>query len=279
MRLGLGLGIGRRRGGGGGPSYDAEAASYFGWSGVSDPTYMALQNTLIVALKAATGETSLADAFDCLWIFGNQDDSGAAALFNVVKNDHHCENINGCAYDAAQGFTGNASNRYLKTNYTPSTDAVVYQQNNASILGYARLAATSGNRDLWGGRDGSNLGNEFQPTYGSVAGLRFNSASFAGGPANDTTQGLFILNRTGSGASHGALWWNGNKRTGGIQGSSGLPPVEQFLLALNNNGSPAQHSANQLGAAGFGRAFTDGEIAGINAAIEAYFDDLGTGIQ
>lgn len=268
----------RRRLIGGGPDWDADAAAYFATAGVDDEAYMAAINTMIAGIKSDLSADNFSDIFDCFWIFANQ--GASQSLYNAAKDDHHCTNVNSTTFTAGEGYTGNGSSMRLATDYIPSTDAVVYEANSASWGFYARLAATSATANLHGGRDGTNLGNEFQPTYGAVAGLRINSPNFAGGPANDTTQGFFIVTRTGAGTTDGALYYNGVARAGAINGvSTGLPTVEQYILCVNANGTPSSFSANQIAVGFYGRGLTAGEVALINTRVEAYMDALGKGVQ
>ena len=91
-----------------------------------------LQNTLVTDLKTA----GVWDKLDVFYVFATDGDSDYATLNWKAPSSHQTTKVNSPTFTADSGFTGDGSSSYLDTNFTISTDATNYSQNNASTFVY-----------------------------------------------------------------------------------------------------------------------------------------------
>ena len=107
-----------------------------------------LQNQLLVDLKSA----GIWDKLDTFANFAT-DGSSDFALIDWKRLTQYTA-VNSPTFTANQGFKGNGTSSYIDTNFTPSTNGVNYQLNNASRFFYG-FDALNGAR-FEGNLDGTN---------------------------------------------------------------------------------------------------------------------------
>jgi len=108
-----------------------DRASTLGYTAPSS-AQQTLQNTLVEDLKTA-GVWSKLDVF---YVFATDGDSDFATLNWKAPSSYQTTKVNSPTFTTDSGFSGDGSSSYLDTNFTISTDAVNYAQNNASTFVY-----------------------------------------------------------------------------------------------------------------------------------------------
>ncbi len=194
--LGLGNRLTSYKFSGGGVSYDAtyqailDYATSQGYTLPSDSQKL-LQNQLVVDLKAS-GIWSKLDTFANFATDGNSN----FALIDWKRLTQYTA-VNSPIFTPNQGFTGGGT-RYIDTNYNPSTQAVNYQLNNASLGTYIRTAPVSpiGSKSVFGTTEVNGI--VLMPQFNSTtAFLRFNASSWNTIPSINQV-GTWILTRPNS---------------------------------------------------------------------------------
>jgi len=232
-------------------------------------------NTLVRALKAATGSTSLSDAFDVFRVEGNETIETDSR--NLAKRAHDATNLS-CVFTQFEGVAGDGINGYTNSNFNPTTQGIRFQLNDCSVLFYSRTNAVSSVRDVgaW-----NSYATHAISIYARDASSRFfaslNSDSIGillAGSQTDST-GLYIVTRPDANTIIG--YRNKTKHIGTLA-SSGMPNFNIFEHSINNGGSPGGSGTKQHAIKGYGRCFSDAEVNGITDAIEAYMDSNGKGV-
>jgi len=156
--IGLGLGLTRQNSAAfGAPSYNAETLAMIAKAiadGLTLPSAanLSLISSTIDSLKAA-GAWSIADRI-AFW--GNDSSSTGFGTINAKTPSADLATIvNSITLVNKKGIEGDGVSAYVDTKYNPTTDAVNYGLNSASILLYQYKVATVG-FDLYGG-DGSQV--------------------------------------------------------------------------------------------------------------------------
>ena len=228
-------------------------------------------NKFVKDLKSGLEISNLSDAFDVIRIHANE--TAESALRNIVKRANDATAVNSPTFTAFEGFAGNGTSSRISSNYTPSSDAINYQQNNASILFYLRTN-NKNSLTVFGVNDGSNKWVYFN--FGVINYSRINDNSSANTITVPDTLGMFALIR--SGASQGRIIRNKSVNATFTITSTGLPTKQVFELCYNNNGTGSEYDIKQNAFICYGRAFSDTEIAIITDAFEAYMDSNGKGV-
>ena len=91
-----------------------------------------IQEQLIKDLKTA----GVWDKLDLLYVFATDGDNDFATLNWKAPSSFQTTKVNSPTFTADSGFTGDGLSSYLDTNFTISTDATNYSQNNASTFVY-----------------------------------------------------------------------------------------------------------------------------------------------
>ena len=100
--------------------------------------------TFIKAVKTGFSSTNLSDDFDVMRFLGGQ--TAESSLRNLVKNSHHGTAVNSPTFTQYESFKGDGLTSYIDDNYNPSTQAVKYTQNNASLAFTRKSQASSRER-------------------------------------------------------------------------------------------------------------------------------------
>lgn len=243
--------------------YDTDARALFAAiNSTPTPERKAQINTLIVALKAAGVWTLL----DILYVHAAADSQAARlnwknpATFTAVP-------VSSPTFVADRGYTGDGAAARLRTQYTPSTNAVLLTQNNASAWVWSLTDSQSVSRELGNGsspqiavstRNASNL-----------ATFLANENGVGSTVANTDSRGFFGTQRVGANSKLG--WKNGVAILPSTAvASSGLPTQEQWICGANS----ASFSSKQIAAAAWG-ASLDTREAAFYSAMLTYMQSVG----
>ena len=161
----------------------------------------ALVDDLIVALKADGVWTKL----DRLWLFAAENQP--SALTDLVALDLATA-VNSPSFTADQGYTGNGSTSYVNTTYNPTTDAVSYALNSASVSFWGRTNRASNSTEQIGAVSGS--GAFIDVFEGNTLWFFINTNSFSSVPNTLGSDGFFTLNRSGSAGANVQVYRNGS---------------------------------------------------------------------
>jgi hypothetical protein len=199
-----------------------------------------------------------------------------SSLKNLVKNAHHCtlHGTTNPVFTQYQGFTGDAIDKYINTNYNPNTQGVTLTLNSASLGFYNRLDVAAGTVEL-GSRSGTNYLVSYAKSSTNNFVVRVNAA-LGTTDANIPSSGFYIGSRTASNVTYG--YKNTLKGAISTQGTSSIPSLNQYILARNYADTPDGFSNNEIACAFFGKGLTDNEVYVVNAAFEAYMAVNGKGI-
>lgn len=209
-------------------SYDAEALSFF--NRLPNPISSIIKgyiNTYFVAIKSHNSLASLADGIDFMHFSGGLG-TEANGKINAINSSFYLVPQSSPTW-ANTGYTGDGIASYLKTQYTPSTNATVFSQNDAFFAIYIRT-------NNQGGRDGGcqdplnrlDIISRFidDNHYGGVnGGLAF--------VATADSRGLNVSERI---AGNINLWQNGSIVNTSADPSTGLCAQDIYLLGYNNTG-------------------------------------------
>lgn len=206
----------------------------------NEKTYI---NTFIGALGTDFAE------FDRLWIHGLAD-SVAARTSVANPTSTMASVVNSPTFTASQGYTGNGTNSYLNTNYTPSTQGVKFTQNSACIFVYARNNVMGDHIDL-GGVSGSNKSFVISRYSGGLAyyPIGLNTSVASPGIAVPTSAGLTVANRDTINLS---VYKNGIQLAPLLRAAELVNTAPYYILSYNLSGTAASFSAKQISLSGVG---------------------------
>lgn len=194
--------------------------------------------------------------FDILYMFANRASYRDYAKINWKNpSSYYITEVGTLTFDDL-GFTGNGTNAYLRTHWTPSINGVGWTQNNAGAviqLGKSVNAAES----AFGANASSNtLRTVFIPRSSGNASYIINGTS-SDTYAHSNSSGFWHLKRTASNAV--AIFKSGASVDTASVASTGTTNQEMYLLAANNNGTAASFSTNAIKFIAFGASQTGRE--------------------
>ncbi len=163
--------------------------------------------------------------------------------------------INTPTWTQYEGYSGDVLSKYINLNYLPNTDGVNYLLNNASLFAYVRQTSANTGYDI-GCSDtitlkDSQFSYHIDPTlWGQYSTGKINqtNAGTAFGVASDA--GMKSIERTASNAIEGFV--NGVAKDNYNTVSSGIPTLDLFALAYNQNGSPTKFTERTMSMCGAG---------------------------
>lgn len=221
------------------------------------------------ALKASTVWHSL----DRLWLFAAENSTQARRdlITRSVANP-----TNGPTFTANRGYAGDGLTSYVDTGYRPSTDAVRYAQNSASMFTYTNTNRAAGNIVVAGanGTGGVEVAMQLRDT-GNVPTANINNTFASGhvsGSAADTL-GLQTVSRTASNLT--TLYRRATSLGTTATASASLPDRSVWACGLNFGGSLSAPETARIAAIGLGAGLTAALNAALNAALEVYFSAIG----
>jgi len=252
------------------PYVNTEAESVvLAFTSEPDDTRKALIDTLVGSLKTAGIWTEL----DALFVLAAHDSQ--AALVDWKKpSTRSAVAVNAPTFAADRGYTSDGSTSRLRTNFTPSTNGVKYQLNNASVWYWKRASGVEG-----GGRRG--VGNTWVAPYCSlvaqhtantiVGSINSNVSATGGTPSGgaNTTAGFVGISRASSTTCK--FWKNGvQSGSDASDSSTGLPTNEQWICGAYQT----SFSLYQNAMAAWGSSLSGNEAA-FYSAISAYMTGVG----
>ena len=222
---------------------------------VSD-TRAAIVDDLIVGLKTDGIWTKL----DRLWLFAAENTQ--SALTDLVGLSL-ATNVNSTTFTADQGYTGNGSNMYIDSNFSPTSGTPNYAQNDASMFAWCTTSGTSTGAICAGG--GTEHIRLF-PRYsdGQVYWCFNNASTTMGVSAGGTAAGLWVMNRTASNSV--TLDRDGTQMQFSGINPSATPDAAEFTVLK----SGSEYGTQQCVCFGCGGALTAGERVDIYSRLQTY---------
>jgi len=183
----------------------------------------------IVALKAA-GVWSL---LDVLYVMAAHDEQASRLNWKSPGN-FTLATAGTITFEADRGWTGNGTNGYLNTNWTPATHAVNYTQNSASMGVYLRNHSGTTTRGLMGARNTSDSNTPRTSILFSTTSLvaRLNVASATGQATATPAARLIVARRSSSTAQQ--IYIAAVEAGTGSTASDAVPQFPMYISALNN---------------------------------------------
>ena len=223
-------------GGGFDTDYQAvlDRASSLGYTAPS-ASQQTLQNTLVTDLKTA----GVWDKLDVFYVFATDGDSDYATLNWKAPSSFQATKVSSPTFTANQGFKGDGSSAYINTNFTPSTDGVNYQLEEASRGFYIYTAPTIGN----------NLEGSIE-TFQNRSLAILSSNQFFNNVKPDTGldfSGTGMMQFTLKSASAISQWIGNTEVTCGTTGSATAQPYNQTLFRERSNFSNVEMSIYYMG--------------------------------
>lgn len=242
-------------------------------------TQAARIDQFITLVKTNLGISSLSDKFDVMYLFANE--SSDLGLRNLVKRSHDATlaGTPNPTFTQWQGFQGDGSHGYIKTNYIPSMQGVKYTQNSASFGYYAKtLDAVDGVWDM-GTTDGTSIcymGNF--ATYGAATSRIYLNSASPIGITQDTIGGVGFKVFTRNNATQVSRYFNGGYARTLALNSNGIPSKEFYICGINNNGTAGNFTNTKFSFAFISGGLSSTDVVRLTNCIEWYMDDLGEGV-
>jgi len=207
-------------------------------------------NNLVTRLKSAGIWTGL----DAMWMLAAQDPQ--AALVNWKAPGTFTGTLSGTIpFVGDRGFTGNGTTGRIGTGWTPSTSAVNFTLNDASMWVWVLTDLQSNNQDI-GCRSDANANRSEISTRSASDRLNcFINSNNSTQPVVATSIGLSSSRRTSSTAV--ASFRNGVTQGSGTVTSTALPTVEMWLCGSG----PATFSARQVAFGAVGASLSGLELS------------------
>lgn len=264
----LGSPLGQILGDGGG--YLPEALALF--SRFSTPPTAArktLINNLIKSLKAG-GVWSKLDAFYVMAAETEQ-----AGQRNWIKDAHNLSPVNSPTFTTDRGYDFNGTTQYLSTQYTPSTEAVQYALDSASMFLWGTENVASDGTSMGVGTGGGFSVLTPRRASGDTYIAAVNASGITGGTVGTVTDSRGLTHLDRSGASLTTVFKNGASATTTTVASSGLPNQPIFIGARDTDGSPNLYDTRAQAAAGIGASLGSTAAAALYAALNTYLTAVG----
>jgi hypothetical protein len=199
------------------------------------------------------------------------------ALLNWKQNAFNLTATNSPTFTADQGYTGNGSNAYLESGFTPSTAGGNFALNNAHLGVYIRSPNAQGAAVI-GSRTTSGTNQTFITPRSAtdVAGFRFNQDVNGDSPASTDSTGHFVSRRTAASGVNATFMWRGETNIGGsTSASTALPTASFIILGQNTGGTPAATGVYQVSCAHWGSHYLYEAQTAFTNAIRAYLRAVG----
>lgn len=198
--------------------------------------YTAIINQFFQDLSNA-GIISLLDR---LWIFASPS-IGVSVVSLINPTSTAVSNASSAVFTPYIGYTGNGTNAYLNSNFTPSVNGVNYTLNSASFGAYGRIAESAVNFSAYMGcSSGSNYNIIWPRTASNQFEVYINGGGSSAVATNANTQGLFSAYRTASNVMGG--YKNGTLLSTSSVVSTSLVTAPFRILA----GTGGYYSTNQI---------------------------------
>ncbi len=230
-----------------------------------------LVNSFIVGLKGDGVWVKL----DRVWLLAAE--NTASALVDLVVNDVASTAVASPTFTTDRGYAGNGTTQYLDTTYKPSTDAIHYSLNSASLTLWNNTSRAADATIQMGGDDGVATASlsSFSSTGSS---LRFilNSETVLANPAVAGSQGCGTVNRNGSTSTDVQGYYNGVVLTGATsQTTVAVPTTNFFICGISVNGLFAGGTTDQISAAIIGGSLTATDAGNLYSRLRTYMTAVG----
>jgi len=249
-------------GGFGSASYDADAQALFD-AFTTDPgaTRKGLINDVFLALKAASIFTKL----DILYVHAAHEQSAALLNWLDPTGGWNGTAENSPTFTTDVGFTGNASNMRINTNYNVSNEVGrQWAQNSAVLFAWSNTSAQRGNAIC--GTASGNIISIYPRFTDDKTYWIINDNSGGGFPnvANTAGNGLFVASRLASNASE--VYRNGASLATNTAGTSAAPSNANLTVLFGDS----SYSSHQCLCFGAGSGLTDAEVSDLYDALLPY---------
>lgn len=219
----------------------------------------AAQNTMVETLVTA----GLWDMLDVFYLFAQYVNTDSEALINWCNPGTNDCTLNGTpAFTSLEGFTGSSGN-YIDSNYNPSTDAINFTLNDASVGIYSRDFTVATNTILYCYNGTYILIYDLGGTRATR--VYINDSGYATVTVT-AAAGICIKGRSDSNTVHNFI----NKSYGYGTAAVNYIPNANILFVYN--------STSQVSVGFAGAFFNESEMGIIQDAIEAYMDSNGKGV-
>jgi len=206
------------------------------------------------------------------WLGGN---SQANSLQNWLDPSAGTFDIlvqNSCTWTKWEGFTGNATNMYLRTSFNMTSSVTNFALDDGTVLIYTRIDQQE-DRGVYGARESGDETVNLIPRSASG----YCQGNINGGSWNIITtesDGLYSPSRTASNLV--TVYQNGASLGTDTDASVGLPNAEMYIL---NRSAAASYSSNQVLFFMIMDGISLADHIKINGFVETLADYLGSGVQ
>jgi len=239
-----------------------DQATTDGYTAASGTCLTAL-DTFISTLKS-DGIWTLLDA---LWLPATNGDSDFACYNLKDPSTFKLTKVNSPVFTSLEGFTGDIVSAYLNTNWSPTTNGVNYQFNNASITVYARYYPGGSRYDLTFGLDGTYLEGLRSTKYWS-----FQGGEVSGTGLQNVNYGGITLQRISSSqiqmATRGVAYTR----------SSTSSALETSTLKFLSSWSGLANQDAQLSIMAAGAKLTTGQLSTFHTIMNDYMTAIGKNV-
>lgn len=214
------------------------------------------------------------DSCDCIYNFGAE--TAQQGLLDLIDRNRTATAVNSPTFTAYEGFTGNGTTSYIKTNYSTDQDAVNYKLNSASLAVFVRTNNIVDNK-YFAGVLGTASYFRILIRTASIQNTINGLSNFYISHGNDIS-GYTIITRVD--ASNVKYARNFNGYTNVADASSAIPDQADgiYVLALNNRGSAAGYSTNQVFGVAVCAQLSEVQAQVLARAWERFLDTFNKGI-
>lgn len=249
--------------------FDPDAVAYWTAAGISNSTEQSAINQLVLDLKGTGSTTNNTNQWAKHYaLYPISPTSLSAASYNLVDPTSYQITWFNSPTHAATGITGNGTNQYGDTGFSPSTHALSINDFGFSC-DVTSIIGTSSNVDM-GSANGGNL-MQISTKNSSFTYILGDLNSSIGG--NTTTSGVRTLSRTASNSLSAYL--NGASDGNDTTLAGSLTSSSIILLARNDNGTPTLYSNRTYRFFAIHEGLTANEAQDLYDAINTYNTALG----
>ncbi len=213
-----------------------------GTSAMPSLGYINNLNSFVNTLKS----TGIWLELDRLWILASEQEQHAQISLVNPSSTRISIGVQP-TFTANIGYSGNGSNQYLNTNYTPSINAVKASLNSINNFYYCRTNSSGNTHEF---SVAGSLSSLSLNTTGAGNFNNQNNATTSLAIANTISYGLISALRTSS--TNVASYINGNSIVSGSIASVALPDFPFFICARNISGGANNFSSRQISMCGVG---------------------------
>lgn len=258
---------------GGAVRFEPEAQALFSRFAVQPS---AARKALINDVWRTPGIKSILAKLDYLHVNAAHDSQ--AANQNWLADAYNLTAFNSPTFTTDRGYTGDGVSAYLDTGFnlaTADAGSAGYKRNSAVLGGWNLTSRAGDTTGLMGvSRTSGTFVCDLVPRFtDNNAYIRCNASVFTDKFASTESAGHFTARR--SGLSAASTLKNGVEQSTSASGSSAPPSATMTILATRINGTPSSFSTDQVAVSYIGGHLTDGEVAGLHAALSTYLTEVG----